>query len=100
MRLHAEPFEEVRQGKKIIEQRLNDEKRQAIKVGDRIVLSLRPDFVQKIETEVVALLHAPTFDALAATRPQAQFGTEDPRKYYSAEEEQKYGVVGILFKLL
>ncbi|MEJ7293843.1 hypothetical protein WL279_12370, partial [Staphylococcus epidermidis] len=37
MKLYVEPFEAVRNNRKTIEIRLNDEKRQYIKIGDTIV---------------------------------------------------------------
>lgn len=106
MRLHPEPFEKIRQGRKSIEVRLNDEKRKEIKVGDHLIFSLRPDFVEKVEVEVIELLNAPTFKEIFTIRPLVEFGadtTEDTEgyyQYYSKEEEQKRGVVAILFKLL
>lgn len=104
MRLHPRPFNNIREGRQTIESRLYDEKRQQIQVGDHIVFSLRPDYVEKVEAEVVELLRAPTFAALFALRPQAEFGNESPPdvekmfEYYSKEDEQKYGVVGIRFR--
>ena len=39
MKLYVEPFEAVRNNRKTIEIRLNDEKRQSIKIGDTIVFT-------------------------------------------------------------
>ncbi len=106
MRLHPEPFAKILAGTQVIESRLNDEKRQEIKVGDHIVFALRPDFVEKVEAEVVELIHAPTFRDLFASRPLAEFGVaslddaESMYEYYSKEDEAKYGVLGIKFKKL
>ena len=105
MRLHPEPFAKIRNGFKVIEARLNDEKRQEISVGDDIQFALRPDFIEKIDTEVIELLHAPTFAELYALCPLAEFGiteqeTEDMYQYYSKKEEATFGVVGIKFKLV
>ena len=104
MRLHPRPFEKIQAGEKVIEMRLNDEKRQEIKVGDQIEFLKRPDFVEKITVEVVELLHAPTFGALIEMRPLSEFGMTDAAsienmyEHYSKENEQKWGVVGIKFK--
>lgn len=108
MRLHPRPFERIKNGEQVIESRLNDEKRQQIKVGDHIVFGLRPDFIEKMEVEVTELLHAASFLELFRLRPQAEFGIEGSieeganimREYYSEEEEEKCGVLGIKFKLL
>lgn len=104
MRLHPRPFERIRAGTQVIESRLNDEKRQEIKVGDHIVFSLRPDFIEKEEVEVTELIHAPTFPELFSTCPLTEFGISKPEdvenmyEYYSKEDEAKYGVLGIKFK--
>ena len=106
MRLHERPFRKIQEGKQVIESRLNDEKRQEIKVGDHIMFALRPDFVEKVEVEVFELIHAPTFTELFATRPLEEFGIADSStvtnmyEYYSKEDEAKFGVLGIKFKLL
>jgi ASC-1-like (ASCH) protein len=40
MKLQPNPFEQIKNGSKTLELRLNDEKRQLIKVGDEIEFSL------------------------------------------------------------
>jgi len=107
MRLHPGPFAQTQAGTQVIESRLNDEKRQEIKVGDHIIFALRPDFIEKVEAEVVELIHAPTFRDLFAARPLLEFGADDLEQkvesmyeYYSKENEAKYGVLGIKFKKL
>jgi ASC-1-like (ASCH) protein len=104
MRLHPRPFGRIKEGTQIIESRLNDEKRQEIKVGDHIIFSLRPDFVETVEVEVTELIHAPTFRDLFLSRPLTEFGIDDIEQvesmyeYYSKDDEAKYGVLGIKFK--
>lgn len=105
MRLHPGPFERIKNGAQVIESRLNDDRRQKIKVGDHLLFALRPDFIEKVEAEVVELIHAPTFRELFSLRPIAEFGADDVEQktgsmyeYYSKEEEIKYGVLGIKFK--
>lgn len=104
MRLHERPFRKIESGAQVIESRLNDEKRREIKVGDHIIFSLRPDFIEKVEVEVTGLFHAPTFTELFTMRPLSEFATEKMEdvnlmyEYYSKEDEAKYGVVGIKFK--
>ena len=36
MKLYPAPFDSIKSGRKTVEMRLNDEKRQLIKIGDRI----------------------------------------------------------------
>jgi ASC-1-like (ASCH) protein len=105
MRLHPLPFGKIKDGTKTIEVRLNDEKRQEIKVGDQIEFLLRPDFAEKVTVEVTELLHTSTFAEMYTLHPKEEFGIEDidaavagMGQYYSPEDEQKYGVLGIKFK--
>ena len=101
MKLQPNPFEKIKSGNKTIEIRLNDEKRQLVKVGDEVVFSLMTNPAQKIRTEVLELLPFSTFQELfAAFLPEQYGGTNKDEyasmyKYYSREEEEKYGVLGI-----
>lgn len=110
MRLNTNPFEKIRAGKQTVELRLNDEKRRLLKVGDTIEF-LERDMDQRFRVRVTALHHAPTFvDLLSGMVPAAAAGYEPSwtpeqvsdwmRRYYSAEEEKKDGVVGIEFVLV
>ena len=105
MTLDPEPFEQIRDGLKTIELRLWDEKRQKVKVGDKICFRLKGDEECTMTVEVVALHRAPSFEELYKTVPLEKCGytkkeaksasPDDMRKYYTAEDERKYGVVGI-----
>lgn len=107
MRLHKEPFEKIKQGTKTIEIRLYDEKRQLVKVGDKI------DFISRengeiFSTQVIALHFFPTFSDLYKHFDKISLGynenetanPNDMTKYYTKEEQDKYGVVGIEIKRL
>ncbi len=101
MKLQPDQFEKMREGSKTIEARLNDEKRQLLKVGDEIEFSLATDPEQKIETEVSELLQFATFQELYAAFPPEQYGRASREEYsamyqyYSREDEQKQGVLAI-----
>ena len=56
MRLFESPFERIKSGKKTIELRLFDEKRQKLSIGDIVEFSKLPDMKEKARVEVVALL--------------------------------------------
>lgn len=105
MRLHPRPFALVKQGKKTIETRLNDEKRQEISVGDTIEFISRENPEEKVFVRVVSLEKYGTFSELFDSFPPEDFGGVDKEnlmsiyQYYSKEDEQKYGVVGIRFEL-
>ena len=110
MKLHASPFEKIKSGQKTIELRLYDEKRQQIQEGDRITFTNTA--TGETLTATVKKLHRfATFAELYEALPLLQCGytaddidTADPsdmEAYYSAEEQHKYGVVGIeLFPLI
>jgi ASC-1-like (ASCH) protein len=105
MKLKSEPFEKVENGTKVIEMRLNDEKRQLLQVGDKIEFSHMDDPSKKLMTEVVDLATFPTFKELYAAYPPQDYGGtsndeyEHMYKYYPKEEEKKYGVLAIRLKL-
>ena len=110
MKLNPAPYAAIKTGKKNIELRLNDEKRQLVKVGDTITFSNTaiPDL--KLYTKVKALHHAPSFIELFAAIPLSVCGfnpdlsveeaANEMRHYYSEEEEIKYGALGIEVELI
>lgn len=107
MKLKAVPFDAIKSGHKDIELRLNDEKRQQLKVGDTITFSKSPDDTETLEAEVVGLLRYPTFADLADDfAPQRMGGTdkasivEGMRGYYSDEQQVEFGVVGIKLRVI
>lgn len=106
MKLQPTPFEQIQNGSKTIVSRLNDEKRQKIRIGDEIVFSLMTDPSQTLRVEVAALYPHKTFPELFAAFPAADFGGTDLEDlmsiytYYTKEEEAKYGVLGIKVRLI
>lgn len=110
MKLNPAPYAAIKTGKKNIELRLNDEKRQQVKIGDTITFSNTaiPDL--KLYTRVNALHHAASFTELFATIPLTVCGFDgnlsvdeaagEMRQYYSEEEELKYGALGIEVELI
>jgi len=96
MRLDKGPFEKIKSGVKNIEFRVNDEKRQQVRVGDEIVFSKRPELKEKLQVQVTKLEYFKSFAELLQKYPE-QKGIE---KRYSSEEEKMYGLVAIYFKKL
>ena len=104
MKLHKSPFEMIKSGEKTIELRLYDEKRRQIKVGDRIVFTNNVTG-ETLEMAVVKLHIFDSFGELYRALPLLQCGytsesidkadPADMELYYSREEQQRYGVVGI-----
>ena len=74
MKLNESPFERIKNGTKTIEFRLYDEKRQQVKIGDKIEFSKLPDLQEKLIVDVIDLYREDTFENLF-------------RKLYSDEEE-------------
>ncbi len=104
MKLNPSPYAMIRSGQKTIELRLFDEKRQQIKTGDKIVFTNNANG-ETLNTTVVKLHRSDSFKELYKSLPLLKCGytTEDVdnahpsdmEQYYSVEEQNKYGVVGI-----
>lgn len=101
MHLGDKVFGLIKNGAKTIEARVNDPKRQTIKIGDTIEF-INNQTDERLRAEIVDLLKFMTFAELFANQPAEAFGGKDQAelnaviyKYYSKEEEVKYGVVGI-----
>ena len=109
MKLNESPFERMKNGTKIIEYRLNDEKRQLVRIGDTILFAKLPNLDERLLTEVIDIQSFKTFyDAFKELRNQSNADTDDDieksvtsmRKFYSQEDEEKYGTLAIKIKVL
>ena len=104
MKLKPEPFGLIKSGKKTVELRLYDEKRQAVKVGDTVEFTCT-EGGEVLSRRVKALHTFASFAELYGALPLERCGyTEeniaraspsDMEQYYSVEEQNRYGVVGI-----
>lgn len=107
MNLNNEPFNCIKNGTKTIELRLNDEKRQLLKEKDLIEFTNRTT-LETITVEVKALHKYSSFEELYKHFDKTSIGYDkddianpkDMDKYYSKEEQEKYGVVGIEVKVI
>lgn len=105
MKLNNEPFTNIKNGTKTIEMRLNDEKRQLLKIKDLIEFTNR-ETLEKMLVEVQNLYHFSSFDELYRHFDKVSIGyneneeadPKDMEKYYSKEEQNEYGVLGIELK--
>ena len=105
MKLNNGPFESIKNGTKTIELRLNDEKRQLLKVKDKIEFTNR-ETGEKLLVEVINLHHYDTFYELYKHFDKVSMGykedeeanPKDMEEYYTKEEQDKYGVLGIEIK--
>lgn len=104
MKLHASPFAMIKSGQKTFELRLYDEKRRLILEGDTIVFT-NTSTGEKLTAQVKKLHRFDSFEELYRSLPLLQCGytaedittahPSDMELYYSADEQKKYGVVGI-----
>lgn len=104
MKLNSAAFEMIKSGEKTIELRLFDEKRQQVKVGDKILFTNIANG-ETLYTTVVKLHRFNTFNELYKSLPLLKCGytfenvdkatPSDMEQYYSVEEQRKFGVVGI-----
>ena len=109
MHLAKGPFELIRSGRKTIELRLYDEKRRTIRVGDVIVFDSREQPGASVSAVVRHLYCFADFRTLYASLPLQKCGyspeeavvadPDDMLAYYSSEQVEKYGVVGIEIEL-
>lgn len=107
MKLNNGPFKNIKDGTKTIELRLNDEKRQLLKIKDLIEFTNRETLEQML-VEIINLYHYPSFEELYKHFDKVAMGykedeeanPKDMEEYYSKEEQEKYGVIGIEIKKL
>lgn len=103
MKLNESPFNRMKNGTKTIEFRLFDEKRQQIKVGDKIEFSKLPDLQEKLLVDVVELYREDTFEnlfrKLYTDEKEIIRKTKAMYEIYSQEKEQQYGILGIRIKI-
>jgi ASC-1-like (ASCH) protein len=108
MRLDPIPFDQIKVGRKTMELRLNDPRRQPIKRGDLITFSNTANEKEQLVAKVVSCCLYPSFVELFNHVDKTKLGyleneIADPtimRLYYTLEDEKKYGVKGITIKLL
>lgn len=103
MKLNESPFNRMKNGTKTIEFRLFDEKRQQIKVGDKIEFSKLPDLQEKLLVDVVELYREDTFEnlfkKLYTNEEEITRKTKAMYEIYSQQKEQQYGILGIRIKI-
>ena len=103
MKLNESPFEMIKNGTKTIEFRLYDEKRQGVKIGDKIEFSKLPDLQEKLLVDVLELYQEDTFERLfrklSFNEEEVIRKTRAMHEIYSQEKEQQYGVLGIKIKI-
>ena len=108
MKLREPFFTEMLEGRKTVEIRLNDEKRQRIMIGDFVSFTLPEEEDERglklIVAEVIALHRYASFAELFDTELKDKSGfsaytkeeaVQKMREFYFIDEEERYGVLGI-----
>jgi ASC-1-like (ASCH) protein len=110
MNLQSEPMQMIRNGRKTIELRLYDEKRQRIFIGDTIKFINIENTNDVLYVVVRDMYFFDSFKELYRNLPLLECGytkdniafanERDMEQYYSKEQQAKYGVVGIKINVL
>lgn len=105
MKLNPIPFKKILDKEKTIELRLYDEKRQKLRVNDRISFTNTENEEERITVKIIALHIFDSFEELYNNLPLEKCGYNkdesgsasyhDMDEYYSPDEQQRYSVVGI-----
>ena len=105
--LHSDVFEIVKNGKKDIEVRINDEKRRQLKIGDTLVFLKRPNDDEEIRAKVVGLEYYDYFEELVDNYDMERIYLKgytkeeylnEMKRFYTIEEQRENGVVAIIFE--
>ena len=105
MKLVDFAFNAIKNNEKDIEIRLNDEKRQLIKVGDFVEFT-NLDTDEMLRVKVVNLHKYKTFNDLFAAFEHKHFGLNESDdasimdNFYTKEEQEKYMALGIEISLI
>ena len=108
MKLLENEFNNIKNRGKIIEVRINDEKRKHINKGDKIIFHKLPDMKEFILVNVEEVYKFHKFEEVYLNFPVSYFGydnistkamIEKIYKIYTKEEEKNMGVVAIKFNI-
>jgi ASC-1-like (ASCH) protein len=107
MNLNPEPFDSIKNGRKNVEMRLNDEKRSLIEQGD-LILFTETETQEELLVRVVDKIAYPSFKELYESHPKTAIGytedeeakPEDMLAYYTEEKIRKYGALAIVVEVL
>ncbi len=109
MKLQPKYFNFILNGTKRIEIRLNDEKRQTIKLGDKIKFLKEPNLTESFEARVVGLLRYNSFEEMFSDYDISILADKSMTKkelisvleqFYTKDKQEKYGVLGIKIELI
>ena len=107
MGLYSEYFKAIKEGRKIVEVRLNDKKRRKIKVGDTIEFIKFPEQDETMQVQVIELRTYDTFKKMYEDIPSKDFDCEGwtmeemihgTYEIYSPQLEKKWGTLAITIR--
>lgn len=108
MHLNLQPFNQIVEGRKTIEVRLNDSKRKVLNIGDEILFINRENRDKTVLKTIIDLRLYPTFAEMANNEDcvacgfnkgyTAQEVVDCYYTFYNKEDENKFGVVAIELK--
>ncbi|MBE1553769.1 ASCH domain-containing protein [Sporosarcina limicola] len=107
MGLYEEYFQAIKEGKKTVEVRLNDENRRKIKVGDIIEFIRVPERNETLKVQVSELRKYDTFEKMYKDIPLQNFDcegwtmekmVEGTYEVYTPEQEKQWGTLAITIK--
>jgi serine/threonine protein phosphatase 1 len=107
MNLKTGPFDQIAKGKKRVEMRLFDEKRQKIRIGDEIIFT-KEGTGETIRARVLGLYHFLNFGAMLWDFSCEQLGIPENeillddymQQFYSPKDIDRYGTLAIRFALI
>ncbi|MBT2694640.1 ASCH domain-containing protein [Bacillus sp. ISL-55] len=107
MGLYGEYFDSIKDGKKKVEVRLNDEKRRKIKIGDTIEFIKVPEQDETMKVQVTDIKIYDTFQSMYEDIPLQDFDCEGwsmkemidgTYEIYSPEQEKEWATLAIKIK--
>lgn len=109
MKLQPKYYNFILNGTKRIELRLNDEKRQLLKVGDIVEFLKEPELSESFDAKIIELLRYDSFEemfkdfdieTLADKSMSKQELMNVLEEFYTKEKQKQYGVLGIRIELI
>ena len=107
MGLYKAPFQSIKAGRKTVEVRLNDEKREKLRIGDNIIFTKLPEKDDQLEVEIINLTIYPTFKEMYTKISAQAFDSigetiddllASTYEIYSKKQEEQFGTLAIEIK--
>lgn len=107
MNLQTSSFDKIKNGTKVIELRLFDDKRKDINLNDIIIFNKESEKKELLKTKVIGLFRYNSFEDLFKDFGPKYFGEKtieqmiiDVQKFYSKERQKENGVLGIKIEII